>query len=78
MYICMGHMKFEHTKSYEDWVWDKNRLTTTGRQCISCGNFSTFCQMKINVRTYTQKGEKLYGHIVWIVVFVHQFAHAVF
>ncbi len=26
MYIYMGHMKFEHTKPYEDWFWDKNRL----------------------------------------------------
>ena len=26
MYIFMGHMKFEHTKPYEDWFWDKNRI----------------------------------------------------
>jgi NAD(P)H-nitrite reductase large subunit len=26
MYVYMGHMKFEHTKPYEDWFWDKNRL----------------------------------------------------
>jgi NAD(P)H-nitrite reductase large subunit len=26
MYIYMGHMKFEHTKPYEDWFWDKNRI----------------------------------------------------
>ncbi|MES2795549.1 MAG: FAD-dependent oxidoreductase [Bacteroidota bacterium] len=26
MYIYMGHMKFEHTKPYEDWFWAKNRL----------------------------------------------------
>ncbi|MCB0762454.1 MAG: NAD(P)/FAD-dependent oxidoreductase [Flavobacteriales bacterium] len=26
MYIYMGHMKFEHTKPYEDGFWKKNRL----------------------------------------------------
>lgn len=26
MYIYMGHMKFEHTKPYEDWFWQKNRI----------------------------------------------------
>lgn len=26
MYIYMGHMKYEHTKPYEDWFWEKNRL----------------------------------------------------
>lgn len=26
MYIFMGHMKFENTKLYEDWFWEKNRL----------------------------------------------------
>jgi len=24
MYIYMGHMKYEHTKPYEDWFWEKN------------------------------------------------------
>jgi 3-phenylpropionate/trans-cinnamate dioxygenase ferredoxin reductase subunit len=28
MYIYMGHMKFEHTKLYEDWFWAKNRIKT--------------------------------------------------
>jgi len=27
MYIYMGHMKFEHTKPYEDWFWTKNRIS---------------------------------------------------
>jgi len=27
MYVYMGHMKFEHTKPYEDWFWEKNRIT---------------------------------------------------
>lgn len=26
MYIYMGHMKFAHTKPYEDWFWKKNRI----------------------------------------------------
>ena len=26
MYIYMGHMKYEHTKPYEDWFWQKNRI----------------------------------------------------
>ena len=27
MYIYMGHMKFEHTKPYEDFFWAKNQIT---------------------------------------------------
>ena len=27
MYIYMGHMKFEHTQPYENWFWDKNRIS---------------------------------------------------
>lgn len=26
MYIYMGHMKYEHTKPYEDWFWPKNKI----------------------------------------------------
>ncbi|HLV15578.1 MAG TPA: FAD/NAD(P)-binding oxidoreductase [Xanthomarina sp.] len=26
MYVYMGHMKFEHTKPYEDWFWKKNKI----------------------------------------------------
>ena len=26
MYIFMGHMKYEHTKPYEDWFWEKNGI----------------------------------------------------
>ncbi|WP_276496374.1 NAD(P)/FAD-dependent oxidoreductase [Pontibacter litorisediminis] len=26
MYIYMGQLKYEHTKPYEDWFWEKNRL----------------------------------------------------
>ena len=27
MYIYMGHMKYEHTKPYEDFIWKKERIT---------------------------------------------------
>lgn len=27
MYIYMGHMKYEHTKPYEDWFWKKNNIS---------------------------------------------------
>ena len=26
MYVYMGHMKFENTKPYEDWFWEKNKI----------------------------------------------------
>lgn len=26
MYVYMGHMKFDHTKPYEDWFWKKNKI----------------------------------------------------
>ncbi|MCB0580881.1 MAG: FAD-dependent oxidoreductase [Phaeodactylibacter sp.] len=26
MYIYMGHLRYEDTKPYEDWFWDKNRI----------------------------------------------------
>lgn len=26
MYIYMGHMRFEDTKPYQDWFWEKNRI----------------------------------------------------
>lgn len=26
MYIYMGHLRFEDTKPYEDWFWEKNRI----------------------------------------------------
>lgn len=28
MYIYMGHMKYDHTKLYEDWFWQKNNIET--------------------------------------------------
>jgi NADH dehydrogenase FAD-containing subunit len=26
MYIYMGHMRYQDTKPYEDWFWEKNRI----------------------------------------------------
>lgn len=26
MYIYMGHLRYEDTKPYEDWFWEKNRI----------------------------------------------------
>jgi NAD(P)H-nitrite reductase large subunit len=26
MYVYMGHLKFEHTKPFEDWFWKKNKI----------------------------------------------------
>ncbi|MEQ8472668.1 MAG: FAD-dependent oxidoreductase [Marinoscillum sp.] len=26
MYIYMGHMTYQHTKPYEDWFWEKNKI----------------------------------------------------
>ena len=34
MYIYMGHMKYEHTKPYEDWFWKKNRIDLTSESQI--------------------------------------------
>ncbi|WP_304237366.1 NAD(P)/FAD-dependent oxidoreductase [Jiulongibacter sediminis] len=31
MYIYMGHMNYEHTKPYEDWFWEKNRINLLNR-----------------------------------------------
>ncbi len=27
MYVYMGHMRFKDTQPYEDWFWEKNRIT---------------------------------------------------
>ena len=46
MYIYMGHMKFEHTKPYEDWFWKKNNinLKTTWVSTIDFDEKKVFCQ----------------------------------
>ncbi len=35
MYIYMGHMKFENTKPYEDWFWEKNRIDLVHGKVLS-------------------------------------------
>jgi NAD(P)H-nitrite reductase large subunit len=35
MYIYMGHMRYEDTKPYEDWFWDKNRIKLVKDQVTS-------------------------------------------
>ncbi len=35
------------------------RITTSGGQCISCGNCSTYCEMGIDVRWYAQRGQNI-------------------
>lgn len=35
MYIYMGHMKFAHTKPYEDWFWKKNDLDLIKARVLS-------------------------------------------
>lgn len=58
MYVYMGHMKFEHTKPYEDWFWKKNRIELvfdevnsidTGQQVVQLksGNTISFDQLII-------------------------------
>ncbi|MCU0434042.1 MAG: FAD-dependent oxidoreductase [Bacteroidia bacterium] len=34
MYIYMGHMKYEHTKPYEDWFWVKNNITLVRKYVV--------------------------------------------
>jgi NAD(P)H-nitrite reductase large subunit len=35
MYIYMGHMKYTHTKPYEDWFWKKNRFNLVHDHAVS-------------------------------------------
>jgi Pyruvate/2-oxoacid:ferredoxin oxidoreductase delta subunit len=35
------------------------RITTNGDQCMSCGNCSTYCEMGIDVRSYSQRGQNI-------------------
>jgi len=35
------------------------RITTNGDQCISWGNFSTYCEMGIDVRLYAQRSKNI-------------------
>jgi NADPH-dependent 2,4-dienoyl-CoA reductase/sulfur reductase-like enzyme len=40
MYIYMGHLKFGHTKPYESWFWEKNRLHLV-YDWVTCIDFET-------------------------------------
>ena len=39
MYIYMGHMRYEDTKPYEDWFWEKNRIDLV-RDYVNAVDFS--------------------------------------
>ncbi len=45
MYIYMGHMKYEHTKPYEDWFWEKNRIKLLKDHVISIDTKSKGLQL---------------------------------
>ena len=50
------------------------RITTNGGQCISCGNYSTYCEQGIDLRAYAQKGENIVrsscvGCGIWTAVY---------
>lgn len=45
MYIYMGHMKYEHTKPYEDWFWKKNRIDLVFDEVISIDTDSKQLQL---------------------------------
>jgi len=60
MYIYLGHMRFEHTKPYEDWFWEKNRIdlvqafvtrVDTGNKTVHLDNGSTIAYDKLLVAT---------------------------
>ncbi len=60
MYIYMGHMRYEHTKPYEDWFWVKNRIDLvrdyvnaidTERQCVCFPSGKTLHYDKLLVAT---------------------------
>ncbi len=60
MYIYMGHMKYEHTKPYEDWFWKKNRIdlvkakvevVNTGDKQVRLSNGKTMQYDKLVIAT---------------------------
>lgn len=52
MYLYMGHMKYEHTKPYEDFFWKKNRLELVYDKVLSVDTKNK----KINLK----KGEEIH------------------
>jgi NAD(P)H-nitrite reductase large subunit len=76
MYIYMGHMKFEHTKPYEDNFWRKNKIelnfdhvekveVQSRRLMLKSGNTITFDQLIIAAGSISNKfgwpGQNLLG-----------------
>ena len=60
MYIYMGHMKFEHTKPYEDWFWSKNDINlkkayvsniNTDKKTLLLNNNEKFAYDKLVIAT---------------------------
>lgn len=49
MYVYMGHLKFEHTKPYEDWFWEKNKIQLV-KDWIQSVDFSKK-ELKLNQST---------------------------
>ncbi len=46
MYIYMGHMKYEHTKPYEDWFWEKNKINLVRGLVSSVDTFQKKVHLK--------------------------------
>lgn len=57
MYVYMGHMKFEHTKPYEDWFWEKNNIELVR-------DFVTSIDTKAKQLELTDKGQMDYDVLV--------------
>lgn len=45
MYLYMGHMKFENTKPYEDWFWQKNRIELIKSYVTSINTDSQYVEL---------------------------------
>ena len=46
MYIYMGQLKYEHTKPYEDWFWDKNRIQLIKDHVVSINTTERHLMLK--------------------------------
>ncbi len=66
MYIFMGHMKFEHTKPYEDWFWKKNKInlvygkvvnvnTDSNLVCLQDGQCITYDKLVVATGSVSNK-----------------------
>jgi NADPH-dependent 2,4-dienoyl-CoA reductase/sulfur reductase-like enzyme len=47
MYIYMGHMRYEDTKPYEDWFWEKNRIELVNEHIDGI----SFAEKQLNTRS---------------------------